>query len=133
MAVTVLALVVGVALLAYAADQFVLGAARVALIRNISPLVVGVVIMGFGTSAPELLVSSIAAAGGNPEIAVGNIVGSNIANLSLLLGIGAIIIPLAAAITRGLSQNVIKFGLNDLPSPLTAALVSSTMGLVTRR
>jgi cation:H+ antiporter len=96
-ALTALALVVGVVLLAYAADQFVLGAARVALIRNISPLVVGVVIIGFGTSTPELLVSSIAAVGGNPEIAVGNIVGSNIANLSLLLGVGAIIIPLGVA------------------------------------
>jgi cation:H+ antiporter len=94
---TVLAIVGGVVLLAYAADQFVLGAARVALIRKISPLVVGVVIIGFGTSCPELLVSAIAAAGGQPEIAVGNVVGSNIANLSLLLGVGAIIVPLAVA------------------------------------
>jgi cation:H+ antiporter len=94
---TVVALVVGVALLAYAADQFVLGAARIALISRISPLVVGVVIIGFGTSSPELLVSAIAAAGGDPEIAVGNIVGSNIANLSLLLGVGAIIVPITVA------------------------------------
>lgn len=97
MLLTVLAIAGGVALLAYAADQFVLGAARVALIRRISPLVVGVVIIGFGTSCPELLVSAIAAAGGQPEIAVGNVVGSNIANLSLLLGVGAIIVPLAVA------------------------------------
>lgn len=97
MVLTLLALVAGVALLAYAADQFVLGAARVALISRISPLVVGVVIIGFGTSSPELLVSAIAAAGGDAEIAVGNIVGSNIANLSLLLGIGAIIVPVAVA------------------------------------
>jgi len=94
---TLLALVVGVGLLAYAADQFVLGAARVALIRNMPPLVVGVVIIGFGTSCPELLVSAIAAAGDKPEIAVGNIVGSNVANLSLLLGVGAIIIPLSVS------------------------------------
>jgi cation:H+ antiporter len=94
---TLLALAAGVVLLAYAADQFVLGAARVALISRISPLVVGVVIIGFGTSSPELLVSAIAAAGGDPEIAVGNIVGSNIANLSLLLGIGAIIVPITVA------------------------------------
>lgn len=97
MLLTLLALVVGVGLLAYAADQFVLGAARVALIRNMSPLVVGVVIIGFGTSCPELLVSAIAAAGDKPEIAVGNIVGSNVANLSLLLGVGAIIIPLSVS------------------------------------
>ena len=97
MVLTLLALVAGVVLLAYAADQFVLGAARVALISRISPLVVGVVIIGFGTSSPELLVSAIAAAGDDAPIAVGNIVGSNIANLSLLLGVGAIIVPIAVA------------------------------------
>lgn len=95
--VTLLALLVGAALLAYAADQFVLGAARVALVARISPLVVGVVIIGFGTSSPELLVSSIAAAGGDADVAIGNIVGSNIANLSLLLGVGAVIVPIAVA------------------------------------
>lgn len=97
MVLTLLALLAGVVLLAYAADQFVIGAARVALISRISPLVVGVVIIGFGTSSPEMLVSAIAAAGGDAEIAVGNIVGSNIANLSLLLGIGAIIVPITVA------------------------------------
>jgi len=94
---TVLAVVLGVALLAFAADQFVLGAARVALIRDLSPMVVGIVIIGFGTSCPELLVSALAAADDRPAIAIGNIVGSNIANLSLLLGIGAFIIPLVVA------------------------------------
>lgn len=90
-------LVAGVALLAYAADQFVLGAARVALLGRIPPLLVGVVIVGFGTSAPELLVSAIAAARGDAEVAIGNIVGSNIANLSLLLGVGALIVPISVA------------------------------------
>jgi cation:H+ antiporter len=97
MLLTVAALLAGVVLLASAADQFVIGAARVALISRISPLVVGVVIIGFGTSCPELLVSAFAAAGGDAEIAVGNIVGSNIANLSLLLGVGALIVPIAVA------------------------------------
>lgn len=94
MLLTLGAIAVGVALLAYAADQFVLGAARVALIRNIPTLVVGVVIVGFGTSAPEMLVSTFAAAGGEGEIAIGNIVGSNLANLSLVLGVGALLVPL---------------------------------------
>lgn len=94
MFVTVLALAAGVGLLAYAADQLVIGAARVALIRNIPPLVVGVVIVGFGTSCPELLVSVLAAVSGETEVAVGNVIGSNIANLSLLLGIGAVIVPI---------------------------------------
>lgn len=94
MIVTIAALLAGAALLAYAADQFVLGGARVALLRQLSPLTVGVLIIGFGTSAPELLVSTLAAAGGEPEVAVGNIIGSNLANLSLLLGAGAILVPL---------------------------------------
>ncbi len=92
---TILALVGGLALLAYAADQFVLGAARVALIKNLSPVLVGIVIIGFGTSMPELLVSALASLRGSTEIAVGNIVGSNLANLSLLLGVGAIMVPLS--------------------------------------
>lgn len=97
MILTVLAVVVGVGLLAFSADQFVLGAARVALLRRLSPLLVGVVIIGFGTSSPELLVSASAAIGDSPEVAVGNIVGSNIANLTLILGVGALIVPVTVA------------------------------------
>ncbi|MEQ9163587.1 MAG: hypothetical protein RLN74_12820, partial [Ilumatobacter fluminis] len=88
----VAAIIVGVAALAWAADQFVIGAARVALIRNVPSLVVGVVIVGFGTSAPELLVSALAVLDDNTAVAVGNVVGSNLANLTLLLGIGAVIV-----------------------------------------
>ncbi len=95
MLLAVLALVVGVGLLAAAADQFVIGAARLALIKQVPALLVGVVIVGFGTSAPELLVSGLAAANDEPEIAIGNIIGSNVANLALLLGVGALLVPLA--------------------------------------
>lgn len=95
MFLALIALLGGIGLLAYAADQFVLGAARVALIKHVRPLVVGVVIIGFGTSLPEMLVSAIAAAGDQAGIAIGNIVGSNLANLSLLLGVGAVMVPLA--------------------------------------
>lgn len=89
------ALGVGIGLLAWASDQFVLGAARIAVIRRVAPLVIGVVIVGFGTSAPELLVSTLAALRGEPEIAVGNITGSNLVNLGLILGVGVLIFPLA--------------------------------------
>ena len=95
MLLTLLALVGGVVLLAVAADHFVLGAARLALIRRVPPLTVGVVIIGFGTSLPEMLVSVIAASNDQVEVAVGNIAGSSIANLSLLLGVGGCIVPLA--------------------------------------
>jgi len=96
-AVAIVGLGVGVALLAWASDQFVIGAARIAVIRRVAPIVVGVVIVGFGTSSPELLVSASAAASGQPEIAVGNIVGSNLVNLSLILGIGVLILPIRVA------------------------------------
>lgn len=109
----------GLAVLAYASDQFVIGASRVALIGRISPLTVGVLVIGFGTSAPELLVSSLAAAGDEAEIAVGNVVGSNLANLTLLLGIGAVITPIAVA-----SLTVRR------EAPITlAAMVALTAGL----
>ena len=94
MFVAVTVLVAGVAVLAWASDQFVLGAARVALLRNVPTLVVGVVIIGFGTSAPEMLVSALAVFDDETAVAIGNVVGSNLANLSLLLGLGAILVPL---------------------------------------
>jgi len=87
-------LLLGIALLAKAADQFVEGAARLAVMLKISPIVVGAVIVGFGTSAPEMVVSGIAATQGDDDLGIGNIIGSNLANLSLILGAAALIIPL---------------------------------------
>ncbi len=88
------AAVIGIALLSKAADEFVEGAAAVAAALKISPVVVGAVIVGFGTSAPELLVSGISAVGGDADVGVGNIIGSNIANLTLILGSAALLLPL---------------------------------------
>jgi cation:H+ antiporter len=76
----------GLVVLLVAADQLVLGSARAAAWLRVPPTVVGIVVIGFGTSAPELVVSGLAAAGGKPGLAIGNIVGSNIANLTLVLG-----------------------------------------------
>ncbi|MGI9595283.1 MAG: sodium:calcium antiporter, partial [Acidimicrobiales bacterium] len=86
--------VIGIALLARAADEFVEGAANVANALRVSPVVIGAVIVGFGTSAPELLVSGIAASNGNLDLGVGNVVGSNGANITLVLGAAALIVPL---------------------------------------
>lgn len=86
--VTVLA---GLAILAKGADAFVVGAARLAVTLRISPVVVGAVVIGFGTGAPELLVSASAAARGSLDIAAGNVVGSNLANLTLVLGVAGLI------------------------------------------
>ena len=87
----VVTLVVGLVLLARAADEFVEGAAKVVFHFSLSPVVVGAVIIGFGTSAPEMLVSGIAAAQGDVDIAIGNVAGSNIANLTLVLGVAAML------------------------------------------
>lgn len=87
----ILLAVAGLVLLTFAADHLVLGSSRLATRMRISPVVVGVVVIGLGTSAPEFLVSGVAAARGDTGIAVGNIVGSNILNLTLILGIAALI------------------------------------------
>jgi cation:H+ antiporter len=82
---------VGLGVLAWGADAFVLGAARLAVRFGLSPVVIGAVVVGFGTGAPELLVSCSAAADGRLDIAAGNVVGSNLANLTLVLGVAGLI------------------------------------------
>jgi len=89
------ALVGGLVLLAFAGDFLVSGAVSVAQKLGVSPLVAGIFIVGFGTSAPEMVVAVDAAIKGVPSIALGNIVGSNIANVWLVLGLPALIAPLA--------------------------------------
>ncbi len=88
------AIIVGFALLIWGADRFVAGAAATARNLGVSPLIVGVTIVGLGTSAPEMLVSAMAAFDGNPGLAVGNALGSNITNITLILGITAVVTPL---------------------------------------
>ncbi|PLY14257.1 MAG: calcium/sodium antiporter [Sedimenticola sp.] len=90
-----LALIVGLALLVWSANRFVEGSAAAARHFGMSPLLIGMVIVGFGTSAPEMMVSAIAASQGNPEIALGNAYGSNITNIALILGLTALISPIA--------------------------------------
>ncbi len=85
----------GIVLLALGGDMLVRGAVRVAVALNVSRLLIGITLVAFGTSVPELVTSVRAALVGSPGIAVGNIVGSNIANLLLVIGAAAIIYPLA--------------------------------------
>jgi cation:H+ antiporter len=87
--------VVGLAVLVRAADAFVDGAAGLSRRFGLSPVIVGAVVIGLGTSVPELLVSVIAAASGDASLGVGNVVGSNIANLSLVLAVAALVTPMA--------------------------------------
>ena len=90
----ILALTGGAALLTLSADRFVIGAAAVAYNLRVPPLIIGLTIVGIGTSSPEILVSAMAAWQGDTGIAVGNAIGSNIINISLVLGLTALITPL---------------------------------------
>jgi cation:H+ antiporter len=85
------ALIVGLVILVWSADRFVLGAAATARIMGISPLVIGLTIVSLGTSAPEIFVSIMAAFDGSGGLAVGNAIGSNIANIGLVLGVTALV------------------------------------------
>ena len=102
MLIAIVSLLLGLFVLLKAGDVFVDGAVSLAKSLKMSSVVVGAIVLGFGTSAPELVVSTIAASQGNPSLGVGNIVGSNVANLSLVLGVAALVTPIA------LSSSVIR-------------------------
>ncbi len=92
---SILAVIGGLVLLTWSADRFVHGAASLARILGAPPLLIGITIIGIGTSAPEVLVSISASLSGAPNLAVGNALGSNITNIALVLGLTALISPLA--------------------------------------
>jgi cation:H+ antiporter len=94
MLTVILALVVGLVMLVWSADRFVEGSASAARYFGMPPLLIGMVIVGFGTSAPEMVVSALAALDGSTGIALGNAYGSNIANIGLILGVTALISPI---------------------------------------
>ena len=95
MTLAFIAVIFGLALLVWSADRFVEGSASTARHFGMPPLLIGMVIVGFGTSAPEMVVSALAASQGNPGIALGNAYGSNITNIALILGVTALISPIA--------------------------------------
>ncbi|MDQ6986790.1 MAG: calcium/sodium antiporter [Mariprofundaceae bacterium] len=94
MLLATVAIVVGIALLVWGADRFVDGAASVARNMRIPPMIVGLTIVSLGTSLPEIIVAAMAAWDGNRDLGIGNVIGSNIANIGLVLGITALIVPL---------------------------------------
>lgn len=95
MLIDLLLILGGFALLVWGADQFVNGSAALARNLGVSPLLIGLTIVGFGTSAPEILVSTMASLQGNPGLAIGNALGSNITNIALILGATALVAPLS--------------------------------------
>jgi len=94
MTLAFIALIIGFALLTWGADRFVIGSAAIARNLGVSPLIIGLTIVGFGTSAPEMLVSAMAAWEDNAGLAIGNAIGSNITNIALILGATALVAPL---------------------------------------
>ncbi|NLQ17594.1 calcium/sodium antiporter [Marinomonas sp. M1K-6] len=94
MTLALLAIVCGFVLLVWSADRFVDGAAATAKHFGMPSLLIGMVVVGFGTSAPEMVVSAMAAIDGKPDLAMGNALGSNIVNIGLILGITALIAPI---------------------------------------
>lgn len=95
MLLPILAILGGFVLLVWSADRFVEGAAAAARHAGMPSLLIGMVIVGFGTSAPEMVVSAMAAVDGNPDLALGNALGSNIVNTGLILGVTALVVPIA--------------------------------------
>ena len=104
-------------LLYYGGDFLVTGSLRLAQVLRVSPFIIGATVMGFGTSTPELAVSVIASLQGSEDLALGNIIGSNIANIGLVLGLTALIVPLTIDKQRFLDES---------PSLLIASLIIVT-------
>lgn len=115
MTFAILATIGGLVILAWSANKFVMGAASVARYLGLAPLLIGMLVIGFGTSAPEMVVSTAAAVEGDPELALGNALGSNIANIGLILGITAIVLPILVA--RGILRK-------ELPVLIAATAVA---------
>lgn len=106
--------VIGFVIMIKGADVLVDGSASLAKKFNISNLVIGLTVVAFGTSAPELVVNVIASFSGNTDIAIGNILGSNIANILLILGVSSIIYPLTV------HKNTVR---KEIPYSLVVAVV----------
>ncbi len=100
MLINLFQLIIGLPLLYFGGDYLITGSARLGQKYKISPFIIGATIIGFGTSAPELAVSILAALKGSPELALGNVIGSNVANVGLVLGLTAFLIPLTIADNR---------------------------------
>jgi len=114
------AVVVGIVLLVWGADRFVDGAASVARNLRVPPMVIGLTIVSLGTSLPEMIVSAMAALNGNRDLGIGNVLGSNIANIGLVLGITALITPLAVKSMTLRREMPMLFGVTFLAAVLMA-------------
>ena len=108
----------GVGVLYFGAEWLVRGASRLARSLGVSPIVVGLTVVSMGTSAPELVISIVASLQGNPDLAVGNVMGSNLANIGLVLGISAILRPLHVSTKVVMREVVVMVVITALLLPL---------------
>jgi cation:H+ antiporter len=99
MFLAIAAVLIGIIILVFSADKFVEGAAVTAKHFGLPPLLIGMLVIGFGSSMPEMVISFLSAYEGNPGLALGNAIGSNISNIALILGVTAVISPIAVAST----------------------------------
>jgi len=120
MGISILLLVGGLILLYYGAGWLIRGSVGLAHLLGVSKLAIGLTVVAFGTSIPEMVVSIIAAFGGSSDLAIGNIVGSNIANIGLILGIAALITPLHVEVST------IR---REMPLMIAASIVFSLMAM----
>jgi cation:H+ antiporter len=123
---TILFFIMGLALLVGGAELLVRNAARLASDIGIPAIIVGLTVVAFGTSAPELAISLAAAFQGEPEIALGNVIGSNIANILLILGLSAVIVPLAVA------QHLVRIDVPIMVGVSILVLIMSLSGVISR-
>jgi len=120
MVLSILYIIIGLLLLVKGGDYLVDGAVALAQHAKMSKMIIGLTVIGFGTSMPELLVSAQAAWVGNSGIAIGNVVGSNISNIALILGLSALICPIASKRTTMMI---------DMPFMILAAIIFTCIGL----
>lgn len=126
MLLPIVAVVLGLAVLVWSADKFVDGAVGVARFFGMSTLLIGMVIVGFGTSAPEMVVSALSAMENAPELALGNAYGSNIANIALILGVTALISPVIV------KRDALKRDLPILIGVTAVAIIQAADGSISR-
>ena len=141
MTLDLLILILSIGILIFGAELLVRGAARLALRIGVSPFVIGVTVVGFGTSAPELAASIASATSGHGEIAVGNVIGSNIMNIALVLGLTAMVMPIPVSRLVVKKEVVVTIAVAFVPflalprggvveRPLGAAMVAALIGFL---
>ncbi len=125
MALDIILLIVGLAILYYGAEFLVEGASKIALSYGVSPMIIGLTVVAFATSAPEFVVSLLATFDGSPDLALGNVVGSNVANIALIVGASAVLLPMT--VERSVFTRDYPFMMGSVALAIVLAYLGSTI------